>query len=103
MNEMLQGLNGESKSVLSQVQRSIASTIRDTDVVGWCEEKEAALGIIFTEIVEPDRAIATAIMRRMTAAISHATAPELAAKMEISCHLFQGRASESDRIESILA
>jgi GGDEF domain-containing protein len=102
MNEMLEGLNGEGKSLLLKVQRGIASTIRDTDVVGWCEEEEPVLGILFTQVVEPNLVIATAIMKRITEAISKATAPEQAAKMDITCYMFQGRESQIDKFESIL-
>ncbi len=83
--------------VLAPLQRGIFSAIRNTDFVGWYEENQLALGILFTEIAKPNQVVASTILKRMKEAISAHTAPGLVKKMGVTCHVFQGVESNNSR------
>jgi hypothetical protein len=83
--------------VLAPLQQGIFSAIRNTDFVGWYEENQLALGIIFTEIAKPNQVVASTILKRVKEAISAHTAPGLIKKMGVTCHVFQGVESNNSR------
>ncbi len=87
----------DERKVLAPLQRGIFSAIRNTDFVGWYEENQPSLGILFAEIVEPNQLVASAILKRLREVISARTAPELVRKMDVSCHVFQGGESNDSR------
>ncbi len=84
-SEIFEGKAGTK--VVRQFQRKACSLIRDIDIVGWYED-EAALGIIFTEIAEASAVVATAILRRITEAMSRTLEAEQLAKIAMTCHMF---------------
>ncbi|HZU23241.1 MAG TPA: sugar transferase [Terriglobales bacterium] len=78
---------GHGKGAARKFQRDVLSLTRDIDVAGWYE-KDAALGIIFTEISGSDHAMATAILDRLAAAMRQSLGTEMAAKIAVSYHIF---------------
>jgi hypothetical protein len=89
----------DGRRVLAPLQRGIFSAIRNTDFVGWYEENQLALGILFTEIAEPNQVAASAILKRVKEAISAHTAPGLVEQMAVTCHAFQGGKSPNFRTD----
>ena len=87
---------------LREIQHAILSAVRDTDVVGWHEKKEGELGIIFTEISDSTQRVATAILKRITEALSNGTSRRHAANLDISCHIFRDSASQVDSFDTRL-
>jgi len=93
----------DERKVLGPLQRRIFSSIRSTDLVGWYDYNQRALGILFAEIAEPDQVTASATLTRVTEAISAHTAPELL-KMDVTCHVFQsGKSNDSRSVEPCAA
>ena len=88
--------------VLREIQHAILSAVRDTDVVGWHEKKEGELGIIFTEISDSTQRAATAILKRITEALSKGASRRHAANLDISCHIFRDSASQVDSFDTRL-
>jgi hypothetical protein len=78
------------RQVLAPIQRGIFSAIRNTDLVGWSDEDQAGLGILFTEIGEPSQVTASAVLKRVRQAISAHAPEELVQRMDVTCHVFQG-------------
>jgi hypothetical protein len=95
MQDMPQGQ--AQQKVLAPLQRGIFSTIRNTDFVGWYEKNQPALGILFTEIAEPNEAVTSTILTRMREALSADSAPGLIMKMDVTCHVFPGGESNNSR------
>jgi len=93
----------DERKVLAPLQRGIFSSIRNTDLVGWYDYNKRALGILFTEIAEPNQVTASATLKRVREAISAHTAPELL-KMDVTCHVFQrGKSNDSRSLEPCAA
>ena len=57
--------NPNEMSTFAPLDRRIFSVIRETDVAGWCDAKQAGLGILFTEIAELNEAAVSTILRRV--------------------------------------
>jgi hypothetical protein len=87
----------DERKVLAPLQRGIFSAIRSTDLVGWYEENQLALGILFTGIAEPNQVVASAILKRLKEAISAHTNPALVRKMGVTCHAFLGGETKGSR------
>jgi hypothetical protein len=80
----------EDENVLAPLQRGIFSAVRNTDFVGWYEANQPSIGIVFTEIIDPNKAVASAILKRIRESISAYAAPGTIMKMEVTCQVFQG-------------
>jgi hypothetical protein len=76
------------RKLVAPIERGIFSAVRHTDFVGWYEETENALGIVFTEIVEPNPVIASTILDRVKNALSEDISPKLAMNIDYTCHVF---------------
>jgi hypothetical protein len=85
----------------TEIASAISSVVRDTDVVGWYDSQEATLGVICTELAEPDSNVAAAILNRMTDAMSKCINSSLAYKIGISCHIFRDRGTVIDSYETL--
>jgi|SRR5579863_1170920 len=77
---------GEQEA-LAMLRRRIFSKIRDTDVVGWYDENESALGILFTEIGDPNQTSVSAVLGRVREAVSRPVMQERPG--EIRCRVFE--------------
>jgi len=90
--------NGQDeRKMLASLHGGIFSAIRNTDFVGWHEGNQPALGILFTEIVDPNQVVAATILKRMKEGLSAHTAPGLVKKIDVTCHVFQGGGSNDSR------
>jgi lipopolysaccharide/colanic/teichoic acid biosynthesis glycosyltransferase len=80
--------NGSSGKILYQAVGVLASSIRETDLIGWYL-KGGILGIIFTEITTDGKIPVTEILRaKLVTALREHIGGELAGKIVISVHLF---------------
>jgi len=80
--------DGTAEKLLGQAGMLIASSTRETDLVGWYE-KGGILGAIFTEVTESDMCSVTANLRdKVTAALRASLGNEAVAKIAISMHTF---------------
>jgi lipopolysaccharide/colanic/teichoic acid biosynthesis glycosyltransferase len=90
--------SGPDQQALQKVIRALSDATRETDVKGWYEE-ESILGVIFTEIGAADgRAVANALLTRITDALSSSLSIEQIHKIRLSFHVFPEEAGNgSDR------
>jgi exopolysaccharide biosynthesis polyprenyl glycosylphosphotransferase len=75
---------------LTQLLNALAGATRETDIIGWYEES-TTLGIIFTEIGEPDaeaKSVQQSISSRITGLFRDALESEQFAQLHISFHVF---------------
>jgi hypothetical protein len=83
--------------VFPPLHRGIFSAIRDTDLVGWYDVAQPALGILFTEIAEPNRVIVSTILNRVREVIAtHARVEE---PIAVACHALQKGGRSFDSLE----
>lgn len=74
--------------LLRAAAKTLAETVRDTDIVGWCEEK-SVLGVLFTELKNTRAELVTKILQeKMVAALSVALGPSEFQRLQISFHSF---------------
>jgi lipopolysaccharide/colanic/teichoic acid biosynthesis glycosyltransferase len=81
--------NGKHGDILPNVLRALARSTRETDITGWHREG-AVLGVIFTEIgaAADGRAVAGALLTKVTNALSGALAIEQINEISLSFHVF---------------
>lgn len=92
------GAYGAAKSVtLTFLRDRLFSRIRDTDVMGWHDEEQSELGILFTEIAEPNPTAVPVILKRVREMI--AAHSVLEAPAPIACRVF--RDGESKYVVSL--
>jgi lipopolysaccharide/colanic/teichoic acid biosynthesis glycosyltransferase len=78
---------GGNAAVSDRVLRTLAGSIRDTDIRGWYEE-QAVFGVIFTELGSADsQHIATALSRRITQRLTASLGIEMIRKIGLSFHV----------------
>jgi lipopolysaccharide/colanic/teichoic acid biosynthesis glycosyltransferase len=73
--------------VLRQVLAVLATTSRESDLIGWYEAS-VTIGVIFTEIEDTKTKAAASILRKVEAAVQDALGQADAAKISISMHMF---------------
>ena len=76
---------------MAPIERAIFSAIRTTDLVGWYDESQSSLGILFTEIAEANEKVVSTILMRVTEAILANAAEGLVSKLDVSCQVFVGQ------------
>jgi exopolysaccharide biosynthesis polyprenyl glycosylphosphotransferase len=77
-----------SDKVLSAIASAVWSPARETDVIGWYE-KDAILGVIFTDLLKTDgSALQNLMSEEVSARLRTNLSPEQADQIRISFHLF---------------
>jgi hypothetical protein len=84
----------DEQELLDRLRRGIFSAIRDTDFVGWYDENHS-LGLLLTEIAEPNQATVAAVLKRIQDAIAAYTSPELL--KDVTCRVFHKDKNSSSR------
>ena len=80
--------NGTARKILHRAIEVVASSSRETDVVGWYRDS-AILGVIFTEIGKDDCDLSCEILRaKIRTSLQDQLGPEIAGKISISMHVF---------------
>ena len=80
--------NGSSKTILHQALAAVASSTRETDLIGWYKEGEI-LGIIFTEVGSDAKNIITETLRaKISASLHDNLGSARATKVAMSLHVF---------------
>ena len=87
----------KSAKVTQKIQAAVASSTRETDLLGWYE-KDAILGVIFTELASGMNGDITEVLRtKTTAALAEKLGLAAASDIAISLHVFP---EDSDRSQS---
>jgi lipopolysaccharide/colanic/teichoic acid biosynthesis glycosyltransferase len=87
---MLVNSNGRQAAdakVLRQVLAVLASTSRESDLIGWYEAS-VTIGVIFTELEDTKTKAAESILRKVEMAVQDTLDQADAAKISISLHMF---------------
>jgi lipopolysaccharide/colanic/teichoic acid biosynthesis glycosyltransferase len=80
--------NGTARKILCKAIEVVASTTRETDVVGWYRDSEI-LGVIFTEVGKEYSGLAGEILRaKIRTSLRERLGDETAGKIAISIHSF---------------
>jgi exopolysaccharide biosynthesis polyprenyl glycosylphosphotransferase len=81
-------LKNSSNKESSRITSAVSSPARETDVIGWYD-KNAVLGVIFTDLNKADSgALQNLMTEEVTARLRANLGPEQADKIRISFHLF---------------
>lgn len=79
---------GSDERALQKVLQALSQSIRETDIKGWYEEGEI-IGVIFTEIDRAQgRAVANALLSRVSAALASTLGIEDINEIRLSFHIF---------------
>ena len=85
---------GSDSQPIHSIIRALFSSTRDTDIKGWYESA-SVLGVIFTEIGTADgRAVSTALLTRITDALSSVLSIDQINKIRLSIHVFPRDSSD---------
>jgi hypothetical protein len=91
--------NPTERKSLSCIEQGIFSSIRNTDFVGWYEENQTCLGIVFTEIAEPNQVIACTIIDRVRTAITPYVSSEVLQSINYTCQIYQPKLHGTPAVE----
>jgi hypothetical protein len=91
-------VQSERKS-LAPMEQAVFSAIRNTDFVGWYDESETSLGIVFTEIAEPTKGIASTIIDRVRLALSTYISARVLSSIDYTCQVYQPELTDSRSVE----
>jgi exopolysaccharide biosynthesis polyprenyl glycosylphosphotransferase len=79
---------GENEETFDQIVEALSRSTRETDVTGWYETG-SVIGIIFTEIGPSEgRSVASAILAKVSAALTSTLSIEQINQISISFHVF---------------
>ena len=79
--------SGGGKRAFQNLLHSLATSVRETDIIGWFQEN-AIVGVIFTELASPRAAIlAGTILERVVAALHQDLSSEEIDSIDISVHV----------------
>jgi lipopolysaccharide/colanic/teichoic acid biosynthesis glycosyltransferase len=74
--------------ILNGIFSALLSTLRETDVIGWYNDR-TTVGVIFTGLEKSDRAsILDSILSRVKALLSTELSPEDCNQITVSCHFY---------------
>jgi lipopolysaccharide/colanic/teichoic acid biosynthesis glycosyltransferase len=77
-----------SDGLLGRMLTSLRGTVRETDFMGWYEER-SALGIVFTELGSAEATdVFTALRTKITNALCDGLTPDETGRISMSLHLF---------------
>src|ERR1700730_9182058 len=78
----------KSLEFLQKILSALASSTRETDVMGWCRNN-SVVGVMFTEItIEDKKSILSAVLSRVNEALRSKMSLEQFGHINISFHLF---------------
>lgn len=103
---MLVELNGDPETqLLDSVQTALSCFVRETDVVGWYE-KDAVIGILFTEVSsQNESATAPSLVVRVMEILRRTLTPRQISGLAVSCHAYpessQAGACSEDRAAAL--
>ena len=75
---------------------SIICATRETDCLGWYEQ-HATLGVLLTEIGEPNDAKVQLLSRKISGVVEQAVSPEDFRRLQLTVRLFPQRASKDEK------
>jgi exopolysaccharide biosynthesis polyprenyl glycosylphosphotransferase len=85
----------QSERALSEIERALSSSTRETDLAGWYREG-AILGVIFTEIREGNwKALESLTSAKVIASLRSKLSPEQFDQLHISFHVFPEKGDNS--------
>ena len=85
---------GPSREVIRQVETTLQSAIRDTDVIGWYHDG-SVVAVLFTEVSDEPIEAVKAVTVKITAALHNQLTSELAKEIEIRVYVFPERSNGS--------
>jgi exopolysaccharide biosynthesis polyprenyl glycosylphosphotransferase len=89
--------NGSAQTTLLKAMTVLASSIRETDMLGWYRDG-AVLGIIFTELGSiPSNQTAEILRNKVRAALQAQLGAEITAKILITLHVFPQEWNRNDK------
>jgi len=82
-----EGSSGDSR-ILIGILSVLLSAIRETDVIGWYQDR-TTVGVIFTGLAECDKAsILRSILNRVRSLLQNELSPQNCSQIRVSCHFF---------------
>jgi lipopolysaccharide/colanic/teichoic acid biosynthesis glycosyltransferase len=80
-------LNDSADMLIHNMVTAISSSTRETDVLGWYEQK-VTLGILITEIGQADDAAIDAIIQKVSLVLQRAVSPETYCRLKLVFRVF---------------
>lgn len=77
----------QKSDVLCKIEKVMASCLRETDIMGWYEER-AIIGIILTEMSSLSEEVAEKLLSRLKEILCQTMEPTAVNEIEISLHIF---------------
>jgi len=78
---------GQSGEIIPQVEATLQSVIRDTDIVGWYQNG-SVIAVLFTEVSDPPIEAVEPVSAKITAALRNKLAADISEQVEVKVYVF---------------